>query len=157
MTAPAFANEAELERYVREVIQSRVTTRHPHIYTLENKKAVDILICRDGPDPALFFLEVKFHRHGHGRLGFGSGNGRGFQPEILQRKPAYFERNMRWVLASETHEPDKIRLLTSADVRKYVAGGVIGQKFNNLQTRLWRESPYLSHGDFASELEAWVR
>ena len=79
-----FKNETEFEHYLRQLIADRITAQYPHIYALDNKKAVDILICRDSPlSSALYFLEVKYHKKSHGRLGFGSRNGGEFQPEIV--------------------------------------------------------------------------
>lgn len=152
----AFANEAEFETFVRDVIETQLTRQYPDIYALKSKKAVDILICRDGPDPKLFFIEVKFHCARHGRLGFGGALGSGFQPELLMRRPTYFERNLRWVLASELHEIDRVLFLDSNDIREYVAGNVIGSKFNNFQNRIWREATWFTHGQFAEELKRWV-
>ena len=70
-----FANEAEFEAYIRKLIGREITAKNKSIYALENKKAVDILICRDAPEPDLFFIEVKYHKNSHGRLGFGSSSG----------------------------------------------------------------------------------
>src|SRR5688572_1362357 len=98
-----FASEAEVERYIRSLIQEHITRLSPELYALRNKKAVDILICREGDQPALFFIEVKYHQLAHGRLGFGGKEGGGFQPEIVKGAPRYFEENLRWVLASDRH------------------------------------------------------
>ena len=77
-----FGSELEFESYIRDLIARHITASHPEIYALKNKKAVDILICRDGRVPALFFIEVKYHQSNHGRLGFGSKGGGGFQNEL---------------------------------------------------------------------------
>lgn len=152
----AFENERELEAYIREIIYKHVTAEHPNIYPLDNKKAVDILICKDSPEPALFFIETKFHKLNHGRLGFGSGNGGGFQPEIVRRKSEYFERNLRWVLASEMHEPDKLLFVSSETIRQYVAGGNVGEKFNNIQSKIFQTESMLSELQFIHELTTWL-
>ena len=134
-----YQNESEFEAHIRALINERITKATPFIYTLKNKKAVDILICKDSSPPELFFIEVKYHQKNHGRLGFGSRNGGGFQPEIMSTKPAYFESNLRWVLASNEHEPDKVLFLTSEIVRGYLAGSEVAEKFNNFQKRIFRE------------------
>lgn len=151
-----FQTEKEFEAHIRRLIKNRVTKLDPAVYALKNKKAVDIIVCRDTPKPRLFFIEVKFHRPNHGRLGFGGGKGGGFQPELMIRKPAYFERNLRWALASETHQPGKVLFLTSAMVRKYVSGGKVEKKFNNIQVKLFREQPGLTHDQFVRELRLWL-
>jgi hypothetical protein len=140
---------------VRAAIASRITSAHPEIYALDNKKAVDIVVCRDLPkNPALFFIEVKFHKQNHGRLGFGSSNGGGFQPEIVRRRPTYFETNLRWVISSD--ECDGIVFATSDEIRGYVAGGVVGEKFNNIQSRIFRDAAKLTEDEFIDSLKAWL-
>jgi hypothetical protein len=89
-------------------------------------------------------------------LGFGGNNGGGFQPEIMTRKPAYLEKNLRWALASETHQPRKVLFLPSETLRKYVSGGKVEQKFNNIQSRLFREQQGLTEDAFVRELRRWL-
>jgi len=90
-----FGDEREFEAHIRALVTTHITSANPDIYPLKNKKAVDILICKDSPPPELFFIETKYHQVKHGRLGFGGRKGGGFQPEIVLRKPAYFESNLR--------------------------------------------------------------
>jgi len=148
--------EREFEAHVRGLIAKHITKETPSVYALKNKKAVDILICKDEPEPVLFFIEVKYHKNNHGRLGFGSRKGGGFQPEIMSKKPAYFERNLRWVLASKEHEPGKIIFLSSEVIRNYISGGKVGEKFNNIQKRIFREAHWLSEDEFIQELRSWL-
>ena len=51
----SFRNEFDFEKHIRELIQKEVTDEHPNIYALKNKKAVDILICKDDADSELFY------------------------------------------------------------------------------------------------------
>jgi len=62
-------SENEFENYLRDLIQTRICENHPELVLFDNKKAVDILICRNGESPALFFLEVKYHKKSHGLTG----------------------------------------------------------------------------------------
>jgi hypothetical protein len=151
-----FTGEREFEAYVRTLVVTHITQNNPSTYPLKNKKAVDILICKDEPHPELFFLEVKYHQAKHGRLGFGGSKGGGFQPEIVQRKPAYFESNLRWVLASENHEPGKVLFIDTGVVRRYLAGGVVSEKFNNFQAKIFREGTWLNEQQFVQELQSWL-
>ena len=151
-----YRNESDFESYLRGLIADRVTKTNPSIYALKNKKAVDILICRDCPQPALYFIEVKYHRAAHGRLGFGSGNGGGFQPEIVSAKPAYFESNLRWVLASEEHENGKVLFLPSEVIRRYIAGGEVGDKFNNIQRKIFQAERWITEKEFVEQLGQWL-
>jgi len=150
-----FKNETEFENYIRQLIADRITAKHAHVYALDNKKAVDILICRDAPlRPALYFLEVKYHKKSHGRLGFGSRGGGGFQPEIVSRKPEYFETNLRWVIGSE--EQNDFLFVSSDVVRQFISGGEVGDKFNNIQTRIFTEASGCGEEQFVEELTNWV-
>ncbi len=150
-----FSSENEFEAYIRNLIQTHITAMNPKIYALKNKKAVDILVCKDAPTPELFFIEVKYHQKKYGRLGFGGRNGGGFQPEIVSQKPAYFENNLRWVMASAEHENGKVLFLTSNTVRKYLSGGIVAEKFNNFQKRIFREESWLSEQQFVEQLKSW--
>ncbi len=151
-----YESERKFEAYIRHLIQEHVTKLDRRIYALRNKKAVDIIVCRDTPQPQLFFIEVKYHKSNHGRLGFGGGKGGGFQPEIVSQKPAYFETNLRWALASEVHEPEKVLFLSSEILRQYLSGGKVGEKFNNIQAKVFREQPSLSEQQFIRELRLWL-
>jgi hypothetical protein len=150
-----YQTESQFEAYIRQLIRDHVTSRDKSIYALKNKKAVDIIICKDVPEPQLFFIEVKFHKPNHGRLGFGGGKGGGFQPEIMTRQPAYFEKNLRWVLASETHQSGKVLFLSSSTLRNYVSGGSVEEKFNNIQEKLFREQQGLTEQGLVRKLRRW--
>ncbi len=152
----AFANEKEFEAHIRALIKEQITSRFPDIYLLENKKAVDILICRDQPDPKLFFIEVKYHKSSLGRLGFGSQGGRGFQPEILKKQPVYFEQNLRWVIGNESNTSGKFLFLTSKTIRRYVAGKTIGNKQNNIQERIFATEKHVDEKQFLQGMKEWL-
>lgn len=94
-------SETEYENLIRQLLIEDVLTGNDDFVLFTSKKAVDILICRNGPSPKAHFIEVKYHKNNHGRLGFGHGKGGGFQPEILLRRPHFFESNLRWILGSE--------------------------------------------------------
>jgi hypothetical protein len=121
---------------------------------IKNKKAVDIIICKNKPTPELFFIEVKYHKNSHGRLGFGSGKGVGFQPEILSKKPEYFEKNLRWILFYE--DSDKIFFLTNEKIRNHISKDVIGEKFNNIRKKLFKEEKGLTENELIVELKSWL-
>lgn len=151
-----YRNESEFEAYIRTLLSEHITKSAPTIYAMKNKKAVDILICKDTHLPELFFIEVKYHQTNHGRLGFGSRKGGGFQPEIVSTMPTYFENNLRWVLASEEHERGKVLFLTSEDIRKYLAGGKVAEKFNNIQKKIFRTERWLNEQEFVEQLCFWL-
>jgi len=70
-------NEAAFEKHLRELISSEITRQIPAIYALDNRTVGDIVICRDGARPAIFFLEVKYFQRSKARLGFGNSRGEG--------------------------------------------------------------------------------
>lgn len=150
-----FSNEFQFESYIRHLIGTHITTINKNIFALTNKKAVDIVICKDGVEPHLYFLEVKFHMKKHGRLGFGGGKGSGFQPEILTKRPSYFERNLRWVVGAE--HTNLIYFLSSELLVKYLSGGGIGEKFNNIQRRLFDDHKGLTEDEFVTEMKSWIK
>lgn len=151
-----FENETQFECYVRNVIEEDITSKFPEIYALSSKKTVDIVICRDGKSPKVFFLEVKFHKKNHGRLGFGSRAGAGFQPEILSKEPAYFEQNLMWVLSNEDITDGSLLLLNNQQLRGSVSGGAIGNKFNNIQKSVFKKHNWLYRSGFSGELKKWL-
>lgn len=152
-----FQTEAKLEKYIRSLIKNHVTKKNKNIYALKNKKAVDIIICRNGSKPALFFIEVKYYRKAHYRLGFGSRKGGGFQPEIVSKKPEYFEKNLRWILASEEHPNSGILFLDSKTIRKYISGGMLAKKYNNIQKCIFRKVVGYKEEQLVTELKKWLR
>ena len=152
-----FKNEAELETYIRNIITDKIIPHNKDLVLLDNKKAVDILICRNGEQPALFFLEVKYHKKNHGRLGFGSRNGIGFQPEILTKQPEYFESNLKWIIANESHNDIGIIFTNSQTIRQYISGGEIGQKFNNIQNKIFKDLQGFNEKDLIEKLMLWLK
>lgn len=151
-----YSNELELEAYIRSLINRHITSKKPIIYALKNKKVADIVVCRDGKRPALFFIEVKYHRVAHGRIGFGHSKGCGFQPEVVCLKSAYFEKNLRWVLASEEHKVGELLFVSSDTIRNNVSDGVVGEKFNNVQKKIFEIEPMHKEKDFIKELKKWL-
>jgi hypothetical protein len=149
-----FKNEKEFEAHIRHLITKHVLPLNKDLVLIRNKKAVDVLICRNGKKPALYFIEIKYHRINHGRLGTGHGKGGGIQPEILQLQPDYFKKQMRWILGSEDKEGYWI--LSNWEIMQYVAKGAIGEKYNNIQMKLFREKKPFTERQFIKELKGWL-
>lgn len=151
-----FVNERDFEGHLRNIIDSRITSEFPNVYALEHKTIGDIVISRDGPSPALFFLEVKYFQPSNNRIGIGNQSGGGIQPEILERRPAYLETHLRWVFASDSHGGNGYWLATSDVVRKFIVGSDIGRKQNNIQPRLLRDHPSIDETQLVQELKRWL-
>ncbi len=152
----SYANEAELERAVRDIITTNICSSEPDLKLLDHKTVGDIILTREGPSPAIFFLEAKYYQLQKGRLGFGNNKGVGIQPEILTKRPAYLETHLRWVIGSEYHDGQGYWLVTSETLCRYVAGGVIGPKQNNIQEALFRDVVSLNEANFLQELRQWL-
>lgn len=149
-----FISEREFEAHIRDLLIKKVLPLDRSLVMIRNKKAVDILICRNGKKPALFFLEIKYHKNNHGRLGTGHGKGGGIQPEILQLQPDYFKKQMRWILGTEDKEGYWI--LSNKEMMQYIANGTIGEKYNNIQMKLFREKVSFSERQFINALKEWL-
>lgn len=152
----AFTTENELESYIRNLVTNEITTKYAHIYVLKNKKAVDIVICRDGEQPAIFFLETKLFKEKHGRLGIGMSEGGGFQPEIIARNPRYFETNLRWIIVDGRESKLSYLFVTTSTVRKYLSGKGIGEKYNNIRLEIFKKEKGLDEDKLIDELEKWL-
>ena len=132
----------------------KVLPRKKDFLILKNKKAVDIILCKNGRKPALYFIEIKYHKSSHGRLGTGHGKGGAIQPEILKYQPDYFKNNMRWILGSENK--DGFWIMDNTTISSYIAGKEIGEKYNNIQTRIFDDSKSLSETKLIQSLRSWL-
>lgn len=151
-----FSSEQHFEDHLRLLLKTAITNTHPHIYALQYRTVGDIVICRDGGHPAIFFLEVKYFQKSKGRLGLGSAQGKGIQPEFLQKKPQILESNLKWILGSDSHGDGVYWLIASETIREYASGGVIGNKQNNIQEAFFREQPSLTKIELQNELLRWL-
>lgn len=147
-------NESEFENHIRQdIISNLLSTKE--IFKLFNfKKAVDILIAKNGISPKLFFIEIKYHKKNHGRLGFGQGKGAGFQPEVLKVKTGYFENNMRWILGHEDSE--EYWFVDNNTIRQYLNGDKVGEKYNGIKIKFFREVPSISEETLIIKLNNWL-
>lgn len=151
-----FDSELDFENHLREIIGSRITSKNSYIYALEYKTIGDIVIVRDGPSPAIFFLEVKYYQDVKGRIGIGTRDGKGIQPEILLRRPAYLESHLRWIIGSDTHNGGGYWFVNSENLLQFISGGYIGKKQNNIQKGLFRKCPSIDRDQLVEELKRWL-
>jgi len=148
-----FNNEREFEQHIRGLIDRHIANVGSEYTLLRNKKAVDIVICRNGDNAALHFIEVKYHKK-H-RLGTGHGKGGGFQPEIIKDAPAYFETNMRWILGDVQHD-GRYWFVDNATIRRNLSGEKIDDKYNNIHNKFFRELPSLNETELVSAITEWL-
>ena len=153
-----FSSESELENHLRKLISEAICNIDQNILMLESKTLSDIIICRNGQDPCIKFIEIKHLKENMGRLGVGGKNGIGFQPEVLKRQPTYFETNLIWILFSEKHEFNSEYLIeTTKDLNKmYAQGGRIGNKYNGIKQSIFGERKKYTETELVEYLKCWV-
>lgn len=147
-------SELEFENHLRNEVITPLLANHKEFRLFDFKKAVDLLIAKNGLNPALFFIEVKYHKPNHGRLGFGQGQGAGFQPEVLLHNTDYFENNLIWILGHESQEG--YWLVNNQTLRNYLNGGSVGQKYNGIQLRIFNDIAPLNLSQLVVQLSNWL-
>ncbi len=152
-----FSDEREMNTVVRSWIDTSIIPKLTDDFVLLlSDKSFDIPICKNGRDPRLFFIELKCHQSRHARLGIGHGKGGGFQVEILKEQVDYFERFLRWLLAYPERYPGEFLFLTSEEVRRFLSGGRVGRKFNNIRLSIFEGCELKSADDLQAELLDWL-
>ncbi|MRX67503.1 hypothetical protein GJU42_05940 [Flavobacterium resistens] len=148
-----FNSETEFEIHIRKVIEEKISTHNSEIVLLQNKDVADILVCKNSNPSRIFFIEAKFHKTSNGRIGFGNSQGGGFQPEILTKRPKYFDENMIWIFGKEND--DKFYIGRNDEVSKYFCGGQIRIKFNNFQSKIYKHLTHYSEEELTEYLKKW--
>lgn len=149
-------SELEFETHIRKIISEQILIDNPNFHVLENKKAVDIIICNEDNDfPSLHFIEIKYHKSNHGRLGVGQGKGKGFQPEILSKRPLYFENNLRWIIGSENSE--NYFFLNNTELLTFIKDGIIEEKYNNIQKKIFNTAVAHTEEELIEKIKTWLK
>lgn len=146
--------EIQIENHIRKIINENIIKKYPHLDMLENKDVFDILICDNGDPPKIFFIEIKHYSSKNSRIGFGDKYGKGYQTEILQKRPAFFENNLIWIFQKE--DDNNYYVLRNEDCLKYISGNSIGIKQNNFQLSIYDNIVPLSENDFLQYIEKWI-
>lgn len=150
------SNEMDFENHIRILISETILKTNPNFQILKNKKAVDIIICKEDNDtPSLFFIEIKYHKNNHGRLGIGGGKGVGFQPEILSKRPVYFENNLRWIIGSENSE--NYFFLNNTELLTFIKDGIIEEKYNNIQKKIFNTAVAHTEEELIEKIKTWLK
>jgi hypothetical protein len=157
MPSKVFDSERHFEKHVERLIETGITHRYPDVYILHAKKTVDIVICKDRPHAQVYFLELKYFNKdkNHSMMAFGSREGSGFQPAVLQRRPPFFRRNLRWVMGCATDQ--RLFFLTMDQARRHLSGGAIGKKQNGFRRSLFEKERGLSSDEFVAAVKTWLR
>jgi hypothetical protein len=147
-------NETEFENHIRKDILNDIISENQNYKLFNFKKAVDVLIAKNGANPELYFLEIKYHKKNHGRLGFGQAEGKGFQPELLKDKTDYFENNLRWILGKEDSE--EYWFVDNNKIREYLNAGVIGKKHNGITAKFFKEVNSMNKTELIDKIKEWL-
>jgi len=152
-----FSGESAFEAHVRTLLEVDVAPRVPGLKILGAKKGVDIFLFKDCPIPAIYFIEVKYFNLGknHSMVSLGTGDGAGFQAATLLQRPAYLEKNLRWVLG--TADNDNYYFLSTAEALTHVSGGSVGPKQNGFRRSVFSKVAGLPKGAFVEELVRWLQ
>lgn len=152
-----FSNETEFENFLRNLIKENIVEIDDQFIVFENKNLADIVIFRNGENPAIFFVEVKHNKETMNRLGVGGRNGSGYQPEILKKRPDYLESHLTWVLYSEEHDNEGIVMVNSKTLTEnYISGGIVGDKYNGINKQIFQNETGLDEVQFIEKLTDWL-
>lgn len=61
------SKETEFKNHIRQNILSDVLANNEDFKLFDFKIVVDVLIAKNGENPKLFFLEIKYHKKSHSR------------------------------------------------------------------------------------------
>lgn len=147
-------NETAFENHIRKDILTDLLYENKNYKLFKFKKAVDVLIAKNGLNPKLYFIEIKYHKKSHGRLGFGHSKGGGFQPEVLKFNTDYFENNLLWILGNEDSED--YWLVNNATLRNYLNGDKVGEKYNGIKLRIFKDLEPVSKETLINLLKEWL-
>jgi hypothetical protein len=150
----ARGEEIIIETHIRKIIIDNIVYGKNDFILLDSKNIADIIICRNILIPRIFLIEVKHYSGRNGRIGFGDGNGSGFQPEILTKRPKYFEDSLIWTFQKENDS--RYYILENKDCMKYVMGGNIGKKQNNFQEKLFDSVKPLTENEYLNWIKNWM-
>ena len=152
-----YRDETEFENHLRDLIRNNICQDNENIIVLDSQNVADIIICKNGNNKGIYFLEVKHLKPSMNRLGVGGAIGKGFQPEILIKEIDYFEDNLLWVLYSEIHENSNIIVINSEKLRSdYAQGDSIGFKYNGIKQSVFDSEASLSDIEFIGFLKQWL-
>lgn len=150
-------NELKIENRIRELIKNNIIGSKNEFTLLDNKDITDIIICRNMDNPKIFFIEVKHYSPTKrlGGVGFGNDDGSGFQPEILIKRPKYFENNLIWIFCQEND--NNYYVLNNEECLLFIMGGEIGIKQNNFQRKLFVNVKPFNEMELINWLKKWLQ
>lgn len=150
-----FNNEEEFRRWIVAELPKYLGQEWT---VLQGKNVSDIVMCWNSEiRPLIMFIEAKYHKAKHGRIGFGGGKGKGYQTELLLKKPLYTEKYLRWIVADQDSE--QCLLFDNDDVRNNCAKQIRAGKHNNFTSGLFKKNRNLCFNlrEAARRIAAWAK
>ena len=123
---------------------------------LDSQNVGDIIICREEPNPAIFFLELKLFTLEKGRIGIGNSKGRGFQPEIIKKNPRYFKTKLAWILCDGSQEVPMYYFADTAQISMFLMGDKIDVKQNNIKLSIFDKLQNLSEKELLARIQMFI-
>ena len=153
-----FNNEEELRDWLLSEVRNRINAESLNFQVLESKNVSDILICKENESlPVLAFIEVKLYKSSSGRINIGTPDTweGGFQPEILSKRPIYFDRYLRWVICNEN---GKCLFTDNEVVSRNLGGGKITKgQWNNIRINIFDKEKTIDISKITDEIMTWLK
>lgn len=146
-----FHSEADMREHLKNKLKEKLPG--DKFTVLESKNVDDIVICRQGMNSAIFFLELKLYTGE--RIGIGDSQGQGFQPEVVKKQPDYLSRHLAWILCDGRSEEPRYLFTDTATISKNIMGGKIGIKYNNIQHAIMKDAN-LSESNLIEKIREFV-
>jgi hypothetical protein len=61
-----------------------------------------------------------------------------------------------WLISGEGHSDNGVIFVSSSVIRNYLSGGSVGEKFNNIQKKMFCEVSGYMEDELVGEIESWL-
>ena len=151
-----FKDEKEFEAHVRNLITLNVASPSTNFRLLKANGIADIVICREGIHPAIYFIELKYESRSLSGQRNQINVTEGIQTEILKNRPDYMENHLMWLLGSQECEGG-YWFISSKQLSAYITP-------NSANNNIDRETIFrgkaseqkMSEADLVKSLELWI-
>ena len=138
-----FSSEKDFENHIRELLESEVAMPHCGFTILKGSGIADIIICRENPHQAVFFIEVKYAREADAII-----VSKGIQSEVLFGNLPYINDHFMWLVGSNNHD-GQYWLLDSSALTEFITGT------NNISLNIFLHGG-LTTEKLANRLRKWL-
>jgi len=149
-----FEDEKDFENFVRGLIKNIECGEEQDLDVFDHQTVNDIFVCRNGKNPKVFFIEIKYFTKKKNRVGIGEGNGTGLQLEILGKRPQYLEDYLKWIITHEDKE-DCYWFIDNETLLKYV-NTESNSSQKNISRKLFSNEQCYSQSELIDKLKNWL-